>query len=103
MPHEYGLKAFNCFLTTFKEMNPWFSSQFILDSTDLSLSNNSLTFDSMFWKNKETANLTMTSYHKIQVVFIIKNTFNLVLYNYFEKTWFQFLDDCEILLKINLI
>ena len=57
----------------------------------------------MFWKNKETANLTMTSYHKIQVVFIIKNTFNLVLYNYFEKTWFQFLDDCEIFLKINLI
>ena len=83
-------------------MNPWFSSQFIFDAADLSLNNNSLTFDSLFWQTKGTANLTLTTY-EIHVDFIIKNTFSLVFCKYFKKTWFQFLDDCEILLKTNLI
>ena len=48
------------------------------------------------------ANLTMV-YHKIQVYFIIKNTYNLVVSKFFEENWFQFLDDCEIFLNTKLI
>ena len=38
------------------------------------------------------ANLTIP-YHEIQVYFIIKNTYNLVVSKLFEENWFQFLDD----------
>ena len=48
------------------------------------------------------ANLTM-AYHKIQICFIIKNTFNLVVSRFFEENWFQFLDDCNNLLNTKLI
>ena len=48
------------------------------------------------------ANFTM-AYHEIQVYFIIKNTDNLVVSKFFEKNWFRFLDDCEILLNTKLI
>ena len=44
------------------------------------------------------ANFTMT-YHEIHVYFIIINTYNLVVCKFFEENWFQFSDDCEILLK----
>ena len=48
------------------------------------------------------ANLTM-AYHEIQVYFIIKNTYNLVVSRFFEENWFRFLDDSEILLNTRLI
>ena len=48
------------------------------------------------------ANLTM-AYHKIQVCFVIKNTYSLVVSKFFEENWFRFLDDCEILLNTKLI
>ena len=48
------------------------------------------------------ANLTM-AYHEIQVYFIIKNIYSLVVRKFFEENWFQFLDDCEILLNTKLI
>ena len=71
--------------------------------------NNSLTFDSMFYLQlQETAmgtvfaptyaNLTK-AYHEIQVYFIIKNAYNLVVSKFFEENWFRFLDYCKILLK----
>ena len=114
IPHEYGLKALGYFLTTFKEeMNPRFNNQFILDAADFILKNNSLTFDSMFLLQlKGTAmgtvfaptyaNLTM-AYHKIQVYYVIKNTYSLVVSKFFEENWFRFLDHCEILLNTRLI
>ena len=114
IPHEYGLKALGYFLTTFKEeRNPRFNNQFILDAADFILKNNSLTFDSMFFLQlKGTAmgtvfaptyaNLTM-AYHEIQVYFVIKNTYSLVVSKFFEENWFRFLDDCEILLNTKLI
>ena len=89
------------FLTTFKvEMNPRFNNQFILYATDFILKNNHLTFDLMFYlQHKGTAmsaviassnaNFTM-AYHKIQVYFIIKNTYKLVVSKFFEENWFQF-------------
>ena len=81
-------------------MNSRFNNQFILDAADFVLKNNSLTFDFMFFLQlKGTAigkvfaptyaNLTMT-YHKIQVYFIIKNTYNLVVSKFFEDNWFRF-------------
>ena len=96
IPHEYGLKALGYFLTTFKEeMNPRFNSQFILDAADFVLTNNFLTFNSMFFlqlKGTATgpvcaptyANVTM-AYHEIQVYFVIKNTYNLVVSKFFEE------------------
>ena len=48
------------------------------------------------------ANLTMT-YNEIQVYFIIKNMYSLVVSKFFEENWFQFLDDCEIFLNTKLI
>ena len=47
-------------------------------------------------------NLTMT-YHEIQVYFIIKNTYSLVVSKFFEESWFRVLDDCEIPLNTKLI
>ena len=114
IPHEYGLKDLGHFLTTFKEeMNPRFNNQFILDAADFILKNNSLTFDSMFLLQltgtamgtvfaPTYANLTM-AYHKIQVYFVSKSTYGLVVSKFFEENWFQFSDDCEILLNTKLI
>ena len=48
------------------------------------------------------SNLTM-AYHEIQVYFVIKNTYSLVVRKFFEENWFQFLDDCEILMNTKLI
>ena len=39
----------------------------------------------------------------MQIYFIIKNTYNLVVRKFFEENWFQFLDDCEIFLNTKLI
>ena len=94
-------------------MNPRFNSQFTLDAADFVLKNNSLTFDSMFFLQVKAtamstvsaaiyANLTM-AYHKIQVYFIMENTYNLVVSKFFEENWFRFLDGCEILLITKLI
>ena len=48
------------------------------------------------------ANLTM-AYHEVQVSFIIKTTYNLVVSKFFEENWFRFLEDCEILRNPKLI
>ena len=76
-------------------MNPRFTNHFILDVADFILKNNSLTFDSMFFlqlKGKAMgtvlaptyAKLTM-AYHEIQVYFVIKNTYSLVVSKFFEE------------------
>ena len=43
------------------------------------------------------------AYHEIQVYFVIKNTYSLVVSKFFEENWFRFLDDSEIVLNTNLI
>ena len=45
------------------------------------------------------ANLTMR-YHKIKLYSIIRQSYALAS-KYFENYWFRFLDDCQILLKVN--
>ena len=48
------------------------------------------------------ANLTM-AHHEVQRYFTIQNIYNLVVRKYSEENWFQFLDNCEILLNTTLI
>ena len=47
-------------------------------------------------------NLTM-AYHKIQVYFIFKNIYNLLVSKFFVENWFQFLGYFELLLNTELI
>ena len=47
------------------------------------------------------ANLSM-GYHEIKVYSIIRQSYTLASKR-FENSWFRYLDDCQILLKINLI
>ena len=47
------------------------------------------------------ADLTM-GYHEITVYFIIRQIYALAS-KHFEKAWFRYLGDCQILLKVNLI
>ena len=47
------------------------------------------------------ANLSM-GYHEIKVYSIIRQSYTLAS-KHFENSWFRYLDDCQILLKINLI
>ena len=76
--------------------------------------NNSLHFHSMFFLQvKGRAMDTISApcyenprieYHeKIEVYFIIKNTYNLVVRKYFEKNWFRTSGDSEVSLNTNLI
>ena len=43
------------------------------------------------------------TYQEIQVYFIIKNIYNLVVSKFFEENWFRLLPDCETLLNTKLI
>ena len=47
------------------------------------------------------SNLTMR-YHKMKVYSIIRQSYALAS-KHFESSWFRYLDDCQILLKVNLI
>ena len=47
------------------------------------------------------ANLTM-GYHKVKVYSITSQSYTLVS-KYFQNFWFRYLDDCQILLKVNLM
>ena len=113
IPHEFDLEVLDYFLTAHQEdLHPRFKKEFVLESANFILKNNSLTFDSEFYlKMKGTgmstisaptyANLTI-GYHKIKVCSIIRQSYALAS-KYFENSWFRFLDDCQILLKVNLI
>ena len=46
-------------------------------------------------------NLSM-GYHEIKVYSIIHQSYASAS-KHFKNTWFRFLDDCQILLKVNLI
>ena len=47
------------------------------------------------------ANLTM-GYHKVKVYSITSQSYTLVS-KYFQNFWFRYLDNCQILLKVNLM
>ena len=113
IPHEFGLEAIEYFLTKYQEdLHPRFRKAFVLESANFILKNNTLTFDSKFYlKIKGTtmgtifaptyANITM-GYHEIKVYSIIHQSYALGS-KHFENSWLRYLDDCQILLKVNLI
>ena len=49
IPHEFGFEAIDYFLTKYQEdLHPRFRKEFVLESANLILKNNTLTFDSEF-------------------------------------------------------
>ena len=113
IPHELGLEVIDYFLTKYQDdLHPTFKKEFVLESANFILKNNTLTFDSEFYLQingiamgiifaPNYANLTMR-YHKIKLYSIIRQRYALAS-KHFENSWFRFLDDCQILLKVNLI
>ena len=106
IPHEFGLEAIDYFL---EDLHLRFRKKFVLESANFILKNNTLTFDSEFYlqiKGKAMgtifaptyANLTM-GYHEIKVYSIIRQSYALANKN----SWLRYLDDCQILLKVDLI
>ena len=100
-------------MTKYKDdLHPRFRKEFVLQSANILLKKNTLTFDSEFYlKIKETAmgtifaptyaNLTM-GYHEIKVYSIIRQSHALAS-KHFENSLYRYLGDCQILLKVNLI
>ena len=113
IPHKFDLEAIDYFLTKYQEdLHPRFRKVFLLESANFILKNNTLTFDSeSYLQIKGTAmgtifaptyaNLTM-GYHEIEAYSIIHQRYALAS-KHFENSWFRYLDDCQILLKVNLI
>ena len=109
IPHEFGLEAIDYFL---EDLHLRFRKKFVLESANFILKNNTLTFDSEFYlqiKGKAMgtifaptyANLTM-GYHEIKVYSIISQSYALAS-KHLQNSWFRHLDDCQILLKVDLI
>ena len=88
IPHEFGLETIDYFLTKYQEdLHPRFRKEFILESANFILKNNTLTFDSKFYLQIKVtamgtvfaptyANLTM-GYHEINVSCIIRQSYAL--------------------------
>ena len=108
IPHELDLEAIAYSLTKYQEdLHPIFQKEFVLQSANFILKNNTWTFDSEFYLQiKGTAmgtifaptyaNLTM-GYHEIKVYSVIRQSYALAS-KHFKNSWFRFLDDCQILL-----
>ena len=114
IPHEFGLRAIEYFVSNYRQsINPRFTTQFVLETASFMLSNNSMTFDEMFYLQIQGAaigtifaptyaTLSM-GFHEIELYDIIRNKFTLSVSNYFEQNWKRFLDDCFIFLRLSLI
>ena len=114
IPHEFGLRAIEYFVSNNRQsINPRFTKQFVLEAASFMLSNNSMTFDEMFYLQIQGivmgtifaptyATLSM-GFHEIELYAIIRNKITLSVSNYFEQNWKRFLDDCFIFLRLSLI
>ena len=110
---EFRFEAFDYFFTIYQEdLHQKLKKDFVLESANFILKSNTVAFDFEFYlQRKRTAmgtifaptyaNLTM-GYHEINVHSIIRQSYVLAS-EYFEVSWFRFVDDCQILLKVNLI
>ena len=95
-----------------EDLHPRFRKEFVLESANFILKNNILTFDSEFYLQiKGTAIGTIFAptyanlnirYHEIKVYSIISQSYALPS-KQFQNSWFRYLDDCQVLLKVNLI
>ena len=114
IPHEFGLRAIEYFVSKYRQsVNPRFTTQSVLEAASFILSNNSMTFDEMFYLQIQgaamgtifattCATLSM-GFHEIELYAIIRNKFTLPASNYFEQNWKRFLDDYFIFLRLSLI
>ena len=112
--HEFGLRAIEDFVDYYwQSRNPRFTTQFIFEAASFILSNNSMTFDEMFYLEIQGtamgtifaltyATLSM-DFHEIKLYAIIRSKFTLLVSNYFEQNWKRFLDDFFISLRLSLI
>ena len=114
IPHEFGLRAIEYFVSNYRQsINPRFTIQFVSEAASFILSNNSMTFDEMFYLQIQGtamgtifaptyATLSM-GFHEIELYVIIRNKFTLPVSNYFEQNWKRLLVDCFIFLRLSLI
>ena len=96
-----------------QSINPKFTTQFVLEAASFILSNNSMTFDEIFYlKIQGTAMGTIFTpkyatlsmgFHEVELYAIIRNKFALPVSNHFEQNWKRFLDDSFIFLRLSLI
>ena len=111
--HEFCLETIDYFLTKYQEdLHPRFRKEFVLESANFILKNNTLTFYSEFYLQIKRAamgtvfaptyaNFTL-GYHEIKAYSIISQSYALAS-KHFQNSLFRDLDDCQILLKVNLI
>ena len=88
IPHEFRLSAIEYFVSNYRQsINPRFTTQFFLEAASFILSNNSMTFDEMFYLQIQGtamgtifaptyATLSM-GFHEIELYVIIRNKFAL--------------------------
>ena len=101
IPHEFGLRATEYFVSNYRQnINPRFTTEFVLEALSFILSNNSMTFDKIFYLQIQGtamgtifaptyATLSM-GFDKIELYAIIRNKFTLPVSNYFEQNWKRF-------------
>ena len=106
--------AVRYFLLKYKEdIHSRFNIPFILESIDFILKSNTCVFGNEYFLQLQGtamgtvfaptyANLSM-GYHEIKLYDLIELNYNLDIRQYFVENWKRFLDDCEILLKTDLI
>ena len=86
---------------------------FILESVDFIVKNSTYIFDNEYFLQFQGtavgtvftptyANVSM-GYHEIKLYHLIELNYNLDIRQYFMENWKRFLDDCQILLKTNLV
>ena len=96
IPHEFGLRVIEYFVSYYRQsINPRFTTQFILEAATFILSNNSMTFDKMFYLQlKGTAMDTIfvptyatlsMGFHEIEIYATIRNKFTLTILNKIGK------------------
>ena len=108
------MEAVRYFLLKYKEdIHPRFNIPFILESIDFILKSNTCVFDNEYFLQLQGtamgtvfaptyANLRM-SYLEIKLYDLIEFNYNLDIRQYLVENWKKLIDDCEILLKADLI
>ena len=108
------MEAVRYFLLKYKEdIHSRFNIPFILESIDFILKSNTCVFGNEYFLQFQGtamgtvfaptyANLSM-GYHEIRLYDLIELNYNLDIRQYSMENWKRFLDDCEILLKTDLI
>ena len=90
-----------------------FNISFILKPTDFILRNNNCVFDNEYFLQLQVtaistgfaptyANLSM-GYHEIKLYDFNESNYNFQIRQYFVENWRRFLDDCGIILNIDVI